>query len=451
MSAWNDHSLWVAMQTAFGTANVTDNNFQPLLAEVPSVSFETEVSELDLMTGQVGAAPERIVGRRSGTLSFSIPLEGFVSGYDPTGENPGGVPAGSDEVIPIWFALLANAMGSNNSAASSNSDFFRGLMCSVSQYTSAGMASGTASSIVCDDATASNKISVGQLVVAALSATNTSPQAGWVKTKAVQTLTLFEAAKNNVNDNAAHLYGTATAYASSEVTSTKPLSFRWTGPDATLCYDLIDAICQSVKITWESGSVPTAEFSYKFYDYRLNKADGGLGTPASYTRIPQLVGSLNGTATVGGSNQCGLESCSWEWSATVRETKCHGAESGITSVEVIKPRIKVGFTIPHDTADVGYDSSGSPSAGLGQHIWQSALELGTRKSIGVYVGSNVGRIWSFLIPSGLVVSVPQVSLRDSTVAYQLEVEAASYTGDTTDTAETTADSPIDSVARVALG
>lgn len=449
MAAWNDSSLLVAMQSAFGTANTTDGDYQALLADTPQVTFDTEVTELELMTGQVGAAPERIIGRRSGTLTFSIPAEGLVSGYDPASENPGGAPAGN-EVIPMWMNLLANAMGSNLSAVSTNANFIRGLHCSTSQYTAGGMLSGTTTSIVCDDATASNKIDVGQLVVAALSATNTSPQIGWVKTKAAQTLTLFEASVNDVNDAAAHLYGTATAYVSSEITSTKALGFRWTGADAVLCYDLIDAICERASFTWEVGAVPTIEFTYRFYDFRMNKADGGLVVPKAYNRIPQIIGSVNGRATIAGTATCGIESATWEWSATLRETKCHGSTTGIQAVEVIKPRVRCSFSIPHDTADIVYDSAGSPSAGLGQHQWQSALELGTRKSIGLYVGSQVGKIFSFLIPSGLLIAAPQVGDRDGTVAYTLEIEAASYSADTTDTAETSADSPLDSIARVGL-
>jgi len=455
MSAWNDSSLLVAMQTAFGTPNATDSDYQALLAEVPTVSFDTEITELELMSGQVGAAPERIVGRRSGTVSFSIPAEGLVTDYSPSNEDPGGVPVGN-EVIPMWMNLLANAMGSNLSAATTNANFIRGLHCSTSQYTSGGMASGTASSIVCDDATASNKIDVGQLVVAALTDASTVPQIGWVKTKSSQTLTLFEAAVNNVNDAAANLYGTATAYMSSEVASTKALTFRWTGPNAALCYELIDAICESVKFSWNVGEVPTVEFSYKFYEFRINKLDGGLVVPDSYNRIPQIIGSVNGRVTMrdpatglSGTSTCGIESAAWEWSATLRETKCHGSSTGIQSVEVINPRCKLTFSIPHDTADGVYDAAGV-AANVGQHKWQSSLETGYRQSVGLYVGSQVGKIFSFLVPSGLITAGPQVADRDGTIAYTLEIEAATYSADTTDTAETSADSPLDSIARVGL-
>jgi len=449
MSSWSDHSLKFAMQSAFGTPNTTDADFVAIDAEVPKVSFETQITEIETMTGIVGASPRRMVGSRRGKLTFKLPLEGYVEGYDPTAENPGGTPVGG-EVVPLWQVLAGNAMGSNNSAIASMANFIRGLGLSTSEYTAGGMASGTASSIVCDNATASDKVDVGQLVVAATAADPLTPQIGFVKTKATQTLTLFEAAKNNVNDAAANLYGTSTAYMSDEVSSVHPVTFRWTGPNVALCYEPLDAICENIKGTWNVGEVPTVEFTYAFYDYRVNKLDGGLTVPTSYNEIPQIIGSVSGFATINGSQKCSLESCTWEWSATLRETKCHGAENGVSAVSVIKPRFKAGFSVLHDTTDAVFDAAGS-AANVGQHVYQSALELGTRVSIGAYVGTQYGKIWSMLIPSAQIVAVPQVTLRDDEVAYTVELEAGSYTADSTDTAETTANSPIDSIARISLG
>ena len=134
---------------------------------------------------------------------------------------------------------------------------------------------------------------------------------------------------------------------------------------------------------------------------------------------------------------------------TNRETKCHGAENGVSAVSVIKPRFKAGFSVLHDTSDPVLDAAGNPT-NVGQHAYQSMLELGGRVSVGAYVGSEVGKIFGMLIPSAQIVAVPQVTLRDDEVAYQIELEAASYTGDT-GTTETTATSPIDSIARISLG
>ncbi|NCX89531.1 MAG: hypothetical protein EBX02_10625 [Betaproteobacteria bacterium] len=55
----------------------------------------------------------------------------------------------------------------------------------------------------------------GELVATATAAAPGTIQMGYVKTKAVQTLTLFEASANTVADNAANVYGTANAWLSS--------------------------------------------------------------------------------------------------------------------------------------------------------------------------------------------------------------------------------------------
>jgi len=454
-TAWNDHSLSAAYQTAHGTPNETDNEFVALLCDRPEVKFEHEVVELDLMSGQVGAAPERLVGRRSGTLRFSYPLEGFVSDYDTVtgaGDNPGAAPVNAaNEIIPPWFVLLANAMGSNMSAVATSANFWRGVGATSSVYTSGGMGSGTAGTILCDDEPTAELYDVGELVVAALSATNTAPQIGYIQEKDTVTLTLFENAVNNVNSADAHLYGTANAYASSEITSTKAVTFRWTGPATTDCYVLEDAYADSVKLTWDSGAIPTAEFSYKFYNYQYNTLDGELVVPIGYDRIPQIVGSNNARATIDGANKCGLEGCTWEWKpSAIRETKCHGSSNGVSAVEILAPRITAGFTIVHDSGDDNLDSAGVATT-LGQHEWFSRFELGSAITVGVYVGSRVGKIFAFLIPNGIIVATPDVQLRDdATVAYGLVVEAGAYTGDETDGDELVSDSPYNSLARVSL-
>ena len=142
---WSDYSLLVAPQSAFGTA--ASSGFEALLCEKPSITFATEIAELDLLTGQVGSAPERLVGRRSGTLTFKMPLEGFKSGYDPTAEDPG-----ATGVIPCWLALAANVLGSNNSAIVSSATQWAGAHLSNSDYDAGGVTSATTSAITADAA-----------------------------------------------------------------------------------------------------------------------------------------------------------------------------------------------------------------------------------------------------------------------------------------------------------
>jgi hypothetical protein len=449
MTAWTDHSLSFAMQTAFGTPAAT--GFVSVRAENPKVSFSTEVKELELMTGQVGAAPSRIVKARRCSLETVFVLEGLKEGYDPTAEIPGGAPSGSVEVIPPWLALVANAIGSYQSNISTNADFWRGKGCSTTAgYSANGVASATSTAITVDSSTVSDRHSVGQLIVAATAVDDTTPQIGWLKTKAAQVLTLFEAAVNTDNSASAHMYPTASAFASAAAITPLPLTALWTGQATELGYYLTDLVCESWKLTFDSSDVPTLQMRFRGWGFQADKTAGGLVVPDAYDFVPQLIGTTNATAKIAGTATAGLKSCTLEWSATVRETTAHHAASGVSAITMVKPRFKIGMTVPHDTGDTIYDTAGN-SANAGQHKWQSFLELRTQKSLSVYVGSQVGRIWSSIVPAAELVSEVQIVDDEGAVAYQLQWEAVAYAGDATDTAETAANSPLNSLFRTGLG
>lgn len=446
MAYWMENSLGVAPQVGgFGVPNVTPADTVYLLCERPKVQFATEQVELDLLTGQVGAAPERLVGRRHGSLSFSMPLEGLKSGYDPTADDPGD--AG---VLPPWICLLANTLGSACNLSDTAAKFWKGDHISTSQYTAAGAIALCTTTLVKTDAPAtSNKVAAGELVVAATSATDTAPQFGWIKTKSGQDLTLFEATANTAAA-ADNVYGTGTAWLSANHGSQLPMTFQWIGENSAAGYYLSDAVCTGVKIVWESGAVPTIEFNYNFYEFKADSTIGGLEIPASFQRIPQIVGANNGRATLSGSQVCGLESTSIEYKVEIAELKCHSATQGISGVTYRKPRVSVSASIPWADTNPIYDGAGG-AATLGDHYWQSLYSRGVSVSVGCYVGSNIGRLFGFLVPAGRLVAVPQVTELNGAVGYQLSIEAGSYTGDTSDTAETAANSPLDSIFRVALG
>lgn len=447
MANWQYHSLKVAPQVSgFGTAATVDADFVALQCETPAVTFETAIEELELLTGQIGAAPERLVGRRSGSISFKMPLEGFKSGYDPTANNPG-----DTGIVPPWMCILGNVLGSQISLSDTAVKFWKGLHLSNSIYSAAGVvAAGTDSThIVTDNAGVSNEILGGELVATALAAAPTTIQMGYVKTKAVQTLTLFEASANVVADNAANVYGTSNAWLSSAQPSQLPLTMRWVGQDTTFAYILQDCICDGVTVTWEAGAVPTIEFKWKFYDFTMDKTKGGLTVPDAFVRVPQIVGTNNGRATIGGTATCTLENCTLEYTQEINEIKCHAATQGITSVTFSKPRVKASMQVLHNSADTVYSAAGV-GGNTGSHQWQSFLERGVEKSVGVYVGSAIGRVFAFLVPAGKIIAVPAVSLRNGAVQYALQVEAGAYTADTSDTAETASTSPLDSIFRASL-
>lgn len=445
MSYWTEHSVGFAPQVAFGTPNTTDLDTRFLLCDKPKVSFTTEIAEMELLTGQVGSAPERLVGKRGGTFVVSMPLEGLSSTYDPTTMNPG-----TAGVVAPWKCLLDNVLGSNISAVASAADFWADLHASLSQYTSAGVASATSSILTLDNATASDKISVGEMVITATSATSTSPQIGFAKTKALQSVTLFSAAQNTVNDPGANVYGTSTGWLSSQHGNQLPMTIQWRGNATEACYYLTDAVCENVKISWDVGSVPTIEFNFKFFNFSVDKTAGGLEIPDSFKRIPQLVGAVNAVASLAGTSTCGLESCVLEYSTEIKEIKCHAATQGVTGVLYNKPRIRASMSIPWNSSDAVYDSAGV-AGNTGSHKWQSYLERGVTTSVGMIVGSNVGKCFGFLVPAAVLTEVPSVEDLDGSVGFGLKFEAGSYSGDSTDTAESTSNSPIDSLFRISVG
>lgn len=449
---WSDYSLLIAPQSAFGT--VASSGFEALQCEKPSISFATEITELDLLTGQVGAAPERLIGRRSGTLTFKMPLEGFKSGYDAPSEDPG-----ATGVIPHWLALLGNVLGSNNSQIVDDATQWAGAHLSNSDYVAGGVTSATTSAITATsdvEIYTNAEIRAGQLVLTALTPTSTVVQMGFAKSRGGAVLSLFEPAKAKVDDNDADFYGTSTAWLSTAHATQVPQTVRWVGQNAAFCYVLQDVICEGFTLTWDSGAVPTVEFRCRFYDYTMDKTAGGLSVPDAFTRIPQIVGTYNGIATLGGAAKCGLASATVEFTQDIVEVVCHGATQGITSVAYRNPRVRASVSVLHDSDDLVYDAAGV-SGNTGSHVWQSALELGTTKSLGCYVGAKPGRCFAFLIPAARIVEVPGVEDRDGSVAYSVAFEASAYSGDSTilpgpaPALETAADSPINSLLRVAVG
>lgn len=459
MAYWTEHSLLIAPQiSGFGTPNTTDADFEAFLCDAPKVSKSVDKQELELLSGVVGAAPERLWGKKGATITVSMPLEGMKAGYDPTAEDPGSARG----VIPYWLALVANCLGSQISASvDTAAKFWQGDHLSNSGYTASGVTSATSTAITLDNATASDKVLVGELVATAASASTSTVQFGWAKAKAGQVVTLFEASGNTVNSGTANVYGTSNAWLSSAHQNQIPLTIRWTGEDTKFCYIFQDCVVESWKVSYDSGAVPTIEFQFRCLGgFTMDKTKGGLVVPDSMARIPQIVGSVNGRATLGYWNDavtsltsavtCGLESCSLEYTTEIKEVKCHSGTQGISAVYYKKPRVKVSCSVLHTSDDLVYDAAGS-AGNTGSHQLVSRMERNVRMSAAVYVGSQVGKLWSFLLPAGVISEAPQVQDRDGAVAYQLTLEAGSYSGDSTDTAETSSTSPLDSAFRTAVG
>ena len=443
MAYWSDSSVLLAPQTAFGTVNSTTGDFEAVKCENPTISLDTAITELNLLTGQVGAAPERLVGRRSGKFSFKMPLEGFKNGYDPDVAGPGA--AG---VIPHWAAIAANVLGSQNSAIVSAATMWAGAHLNNGTTHNNGVTSATTSAITFDAAGDWADIDAGDLVATAESKTSTTMQLGFAKSVAGNVISLFEASKNAVNSGSADVLPTASMWLSTGAYTPVPMTIRYTGANAAFCYILQDWVCSGFQITWNAGEVPTITFNGQFYNFSMDTTLGGLSIPDAFDRIPQIVGTVNGYATLSGGQMCGLESCTLDYSIEIVDIMCHAATQGVSAVAYRNPRIKLAVQALHNSTDQVFDSAGSPAT-AGQHQWQSLLERGEQISVGCYVGARSGKAWAFLVPKGLLTGVA-MEKRGEYVAYKIDLEAAAYSGDSALHAETAADSPINSVFRMGL-
>lgn len=454
--AWADHSVAFAIQDDLNTeTSITGAGLRALHCEPPTVTFETESTEVRLNKGQVGAAADLVVGRRKGKITVRMPVEAGKIGRNAATENPGGAPAAGGEVLPPWLIIVANALGCNvealagGSLSDKNTNFWRGTFLSLSAYGAAKVsATGTNTTNIQGDAGQGAQHKAGQLIAAATSAT-VRPFLGFVKTKVVDLMTVFEASPAptaNYDDDNANIYGTATAWQSDD--QPRPLTCYWTGPNVKECYVLIGCVCDGWTYDAPIGQIPTIEFSFAFQDYYMDKTKGGLIVPPSQTSAPQLIGNRGAYAMLNAATKCGLEGMRLSWAATLREGRCHGAPQGVQTVTTIQPRIRCEFTVDHDaTNDVVYDTAGTPG-NVGSHQWQYALEARTSISLGVYVGSAINGCLAFLIPAGKITATPTVADRDGVIAYTVQLDAQTYADDSTDTAETSNDSPIDSLFRI---
>ena len=430
MAYWKteESSLLMAIQADLTTENETDSDFVAIRCEKPDISFNQEVTEMETLTGQAGAASEKIIGAKSGQITFNMPLETLPSDYDPTADSIGD----AGIVSPVW-CLIANAMGSTTqtgvtggTTSLKNTEFWKGDSMHTKPYSANILDAGSSTSVIVADAGNGANYDAGMYSLHGTNADETDCQAGFIKTIATDALTLFEASQNAAATNDDR-FSTATAYVSDD--APRPLTIRYTGNETELCYKLVGAICSGFSITMNSKEVPVASFTYDFIDYAADKVDGTLTVPTAYARAHRIVGNKGGRLTLGGGQTCGIEDLSIEYTAELQDISCHSSAEGISERLVKKRTTACSFTVPHQTTDDIYDEAGD-SANKGNHQWQHYFENQTEISLGVEVGTVAGTYLAFLMPAGKITEAPSLSDRDGFNAYNLSMEANAYTGDT---------------------
>lgn len=438
-----ESSLELAIQDDLNTQNATPGDFQALPCESPSLSFETAVTELEILTGQPGAAPERIIGARKGTLSFQMPLEGLKEGYNGAIEWPG-----MTGVLPRWFVLAANMMGcdvSNLAGATTsarNTNFWLGSFIHNTAARADDVTLATTSAITVDPGSGAS-YAPGAYVMTAEGATSTTLQRGWIQSVSpADVLNLLFDSANAVSTATTDSFGTATAYLSTD--QAQPLTARYVGStSAAIGYVLIGLVGEGFKIGLNAEETPVIEFTYRFADYVADNSIAGLVVPAAFPTIAPIVGTNAGRVTLAGVNTCDLTDVSLELAVTLAERKCHSAVQGVYQIVSVQKRMSLTATIAQDSADPIYNPGGG-AATQGAHKWQSYLERGIAQSFGVESGTVVGGSFAAVIPAGKLIAVPQIVDQDGYYGYQLSMEASAYAGDGSSTA------PGNTVGRLSL-
>ena len=78
-------SVGFADQAAY-SAKDNAPSYTYLVCEMPDISFNREIEELELGLDSDGVAPQKVVGStHGGTFTIRMPLRGQASGYDATG------------------------------------------------------------------------------------------------------------------------------------------------------------------------------------------------------------------------------------------------------------------------------------------------------------------------------------------------------------------------------
>jgi len=442
MANWltQESSLLLAVQDDYVTPYATVGDYKSIRCEKPSITTTGTVSRLDTLDGIPGSAQAVVVGsKHGGELSFKMPLTGFKDGYDPTTEDPG-----DTGVIPEWLCLAANAMGSgvrslSSSGATLQADFWKGAHLSNSAYAAANIAAASTTDLLKTSSAAGYE--VGQLVAFDPSGSGAPAElSGWIKEKAVNDLTLFEAL-GFAGSTGGNMYGTATGYISSA--QPRVLSAIYTGDDTTdagagasAAYRLTGLICRGFSLSLEAGDTPMIEFRY-YYTNREQITATGLSIPSARPRIAPILGSRGGALRVDGAVRCGIGSFSVELECAIAETRCHSAPQGVSEALVTAKTVKVSCQVPWDSAD---------AVTGGVHLWEKRLEDETATSMSVTTGEDKGRMLGMLVPAAQQVDFPGMTDADGRLSYDLTMEAGAYSAD-----GGTPAAPGDTVFRLGVG
>ena len=401
-------SVGFADQAAY-SAKDNAPSYTYLVCEMPDISFNREIEELELGLDSDGVAPQKVVGStHGGTFTIRMPLRGQASGYDATGtmtETP-------------EIKLLKELVGTKLDESYVSDD-------------------GTTANSDANSIGTIGAVTAGAFAVYGEAGTKTIHATGFVKSQAAGVATLFEdSIISQVTDDSDRL-PSMTLYPNGGQPTAKTFTIK--GSDSTQSISLIGCIPESGSISLESGKVPMLEITYRFTAYEYDTSDGGLQSATAFTRLSPVLGTSKGRVWIGGGNAagdatgastgsaqtegtCGVGSFKLDIALDVYEIPCHGASQGVSTVYVSKRNFTTSFTVPQVSTHVDGTTKDS--------IWGVSLAQEKGYSVSMQVGAQVGSIFAILIPSAVVTSQPGWGEVEGVQGFTLEMQPQDWSGDT---------------------
>lgn len=424
---WGFLSVGFARQSALNTENTTDADFSYFAAEVDVPEINRQIFDIAAKTGQVGADQAPAVGVKRATVKIKMPLYGFKRSFSSATEEPGI----TDGVISAAQVFLGLVLGSNSEDPASATDLRKGVGLSRSDFTAnfgATFANNTVNAIpsattVTVQAGEGAKYIPGQMVVWGSSLTDTAQAVSWVKSVAVDTLTLVDAPGNTpqANDDG---FPSVVAYQSSQQPA--PMTLRLLGDNAAFKVALFGAIPSKCMVTCQAGEPPMCEFEFACVGATTYGTGGGL---VALTVDPQLplpvVGNFAGRLTwaaVGSAMAVlhGVRDLKIEIAHEFSDVLSHNVASGISERIVANRKIKVDLQIPRDSSDTITSGDGP---------WDTAIGAGTSYQLAVYGGKLPGTIFSLFAPSLHLADAPKPVEVDGLIYDALSFRPGTYTAD----------------------
>lgn len=418
--AFRDQSNYT---TAAATGSASD--WTQIVCQKPEISFNQQVEDFDLLTGQVGVEGDVVPGsEHGGTITITCPLRSQTAAYDADSDTPSSSPE---------FTLIAECFGGSTTTALTTNG-----VASVTDANTLVASNGAAFPIGKAVALGANKNAVDAIVFAK-SSTGTTIEL-------LEDLPANNAPTYNSHGVAAddEVFPMITAFSASSQPT--PKTFRWAGDDSSHDWRMVGCMPTKCTITMSASKTPYVTLEYTFTK-AVYEASGALFTSTDRLTIPPILGDSGGWFQIKGVQDAdGTVSSAFLGAANVQlEVECtqdtieaHSALQGVHDVKISQRRFMVSFDAPLGDSD--YASS--------KHVWDNYFNGQTAFSVSCMAGTQCGRLFAFVIPAVKMNAQASVAtIGDTKVGFSVAGSAKKYTSD----GDGTVSGAQNSVARIAIG